>query len=75
MVFWQNKDGLDSGCSGGELIKYFLYGTFGALQLIIFADIALVHNSKAGSVMESEKRKLVPLCLYIRLEFLTIFRF
>lgn len=66
VVYWQNNDVLEGGCSRGELIKYFLYGTFGALQLIIFSDIALVHNSKAGSVMETEARKFVPACLYVR---------
>ncbi|CAL8111086.1 unnamed protein product [Orchesella dallaii] len=67
VVYWKSNEDLDGvGCDGGTLIKQFLYGIFGILQLIIFADIALVHNSKAGSIMETEKRKWVPLCLYFR---------
>jgi len=67
VVYWQSNEDLDgSGCAGGNHIKQFLYGIFGILQLIIFADIALVHNSKAGSIMDTDARKLVPLCLYFR---------
>jgi hypothetical protein len=72
VVYLKSDADLSSEGERGFYIKMFLYGVFGLLHLVIFFDIALIHNSKAGSVLDKNARKYVPLCLYFRLFFQTM---
>ncbi|CAL8110760.1 unnamed protein product [Orchesella dallaii] len=65
IIYWKEDDKLN--CEGGHLIRMYMVGNFVVLLSIIFANIALVQNSMVGSIMDTESRKNVVICIYIRL--------
>lgn len=64
IIFW--KEDVKLSCEGGSLIRIYLVGNFLVLLFIILANIALVQNSMVGSMMDTEARKFVVPCIYIR---------
>lgn len=64
IIYWKEDVKLD--CEGGALIRTYLLGNFVVLLAIIFADIALVQNSMAGYIMDTEARQNVVPCIYVR---------
>ncbi|CAG7673194.1 unnamed protein product [Allacma fusca] len=65
IVYWKNDSYMD--CSGNQDMRIYVYGVFAILHLIIITSAALVYYSKAGSIMDVEARRHVPLCLYVRI--------
>ncbi|ODM93660.1 Sn1-specific diacylglycerol lipase beta [Orchesella cincta] len=65
IIYWKEDDKLS--CEGGHLIRLYLVGNFVVLLSIIFANIALVQNSMIGNMYETDARKNVVPCLYLRL--------
>jgi len=64
VIYLQNYGAME--CNKGEYMNAFLIGSMGILNLMIVADLLLIYNSMKGGIMDTEARRFVPFCLYIK---------